>query len=308
MMTFLHLKTFLFCSLCAMELVPLPCCRECGVLNYILTQVESPRLTLTCVLELANTCAKSPAHQDFFCVSGSNAFAIDLWGKESDPFLHATQFCAHCAGIASVQLTKMFLAERGSQQDTTWHRINFTMEEKELNYFDERNTTDSQKQFQSDVENVFFIAGVLSVVGSMMQFLSWFHSGCKLSHWPQAIEREATSPSVQSQNICRCTQCNLLLALFLLCLITCLGVTNEESFTSFGITFAVNILDWTESDATNLVTVFFVSELMSLCMSIVLAKFVDAHKLLGFSILTSFGGALIMMLTLKVASFSLWMG
>ncbi len=247
-------------------------------------------------------------HMKGYPFSGSSAFTIDLWGKKSDPFLQATLFCAYFGGMGCVQLAKLFLAERQPELDTDWSQNNFTSEIDGLQLFDILNTTDLHKHFQSDVEHVYFIVGALCIAGTVMLIFTWFHSGCQLTHWLQGTEREAISPSVQSGDVDTLTKCCLFVASFLLCLITFLGIATEESFISFGITFAVNILGWTKNDATNLVTVFFVSELMSLCVSIVLSKFANVHKLMGFSILTSFAGALIMTLTLKVTSFSLWIG
>ncbi len=188
--------------------------------------------------------------------SGGNAFTVDLWGKDSDPFLHAAQFFATVGCAVCVQVAKLFLAERESQLEYDLFRANTTGEAEPVQ--EPRNcslnVTEIPTAPQSHIENAYFIFGTLCFIGSTVQFLSWFHSGCKFSHWTEATERE--EPSLPSPQSLRLTKVYFSVATFLLCLFAFLSAAVSETFIGFAIIFAVNTLDWTKIDASNLITRF----------------------------------------------------
>ncbi len=241
------------------------------------------------------------------CVSGGKAFTIDMWGKDSDPLLQAIFFCAYMGAMACVQLSKLFLAERFPMNN--WKTTNLPPENQSEQHFHPNmtNLTHTQTYFESDVEIVYFVVGALSVVGSAMQILNFLQSGCRLSHLDQNTE-ETSLPVLHGEHMHMLTKFNLFFASILLFLITFFGITNEESFICFGLTFAIYTMEWTSNDASNYITVFFISELLSLCLSIIFTKYIHVHKLLLLSIFSGLAGTLFMTLALKATSFSLWIG
>lgn len=233
--------------------------------------------------------------------SGGSAFTIDLWDKDSDPFLQAIFFCASLGAVMCIQLAKLFIAERNLEQESNVSGKNFTT----LHQFPPHQET--HKSFESHIEIVYFIFGALSVVGTAMLMCSWLHSGCKLCHWVHNTENEAKTLLESPQFHKPKTLC-LFGASVLLCSIAFLGLTAEENFSALGITFAVNSLNWAKNDAGNLVSLYWGSLLVSRCVSIALAKCFSAENLLTTSVFISFAGTLLMTFTLKVMSFSLWVG
>ncbi len=206
-----------------------------------------------------------------------------------------------------VQVTKLFLAEEAPDKENNLLRTNFTANE-EFTSHAYPNTTAMQTTFQSDVENVFFIFGGLSIVGTALQIVCWLHSGCKWSHRVQVTEAEVQSPSSGGGLLHGNNKQILLIALFLLCLTALIGKAIDENFASLIITFAVNTLDWKKSDASNLATLFWASFVMSRCVSVLLAKFLQAEKLMILCAFVGFGGTLFMTFTLTATQLSLWVG
>ncbi len=247
----------------------------------------------------------------FLNISGGNAFIIDLWGEASDSCVQALYFFATVGSILCVQISKQFLADRGPSFANHVHRINFTVEESITNSTDSKvqNHHNSTKvTFESDVQNVYFIAGTCSIIGSLMLFVSWLHSGCKLCHSPEDGEEEVQGQSSQSTKSESTKKCHMFVATFVLCIISFLGYSNEETFGAFGITFTVNSLHWTTSDASNLMTVFWASVLVCRCVSIVFAKFIKVKKFLIGCTLVSLLGTALMTSMISITPLSLWIG
>ncbi len=246
-------------------------------------------------------------------ISGGNAFTIDLWGDASDPYLQALHFFATVGCTLCVQIAKPFLAERVHQSEAYLVGVNCTQEETMSNTPDHTtpvclNTTKIPNKFESDVQNVFFIVGAFCVFGTLMLLVSWVFSGCKWSHTPQTTIEDAQKQSVQSSTSPRRSKCYMLMTLFLLCIVSFLGYGNEETFAAFGITFTVNSFDWSTSDASNLVTVFWASVLVCRCVSIVFAKFIKVNKFLIGCTLIGLVGTALMTSLFSVSPISLWIG
>ncbi len=194
-------------------------------------------------------------------------------------------------------------------------RSNFTAEDSPSKTSDfvtpillNKTNTQQPDRFESDIEIVFCIFGVLSTVGTTMQIVSWLHSGCLWSHWVQEAEEGMKSPSLDSPKSKKSSCCYLLITSFLLCCISFIGYANEDNFASFGITFTVNSLVWSKADASNLVTVFWISVLVCRCVSIIFAKFFPANKIMICSTFIGLAGTLLMTSMISITPLSLWIG
>ncbi len=240
-------------------------------------------------------------------VSGCNAFIIDLWRKESDPLLQAMQVFYTVGCVLSIQVAKLFLAEREPPLENDFLEANITAEVEFVPHI-HPNVTDSQETFESDVENAYFVVGAFAITGTVLHVLSWLHSGCKFRHYIPDTEGEDTVAPSQNLELYKLTKGNLFLVSFLLCLFVFVCFSMGVNFISFGIMFTVNARNWRKNDASNLITVEFISELVSRCLSIVFAKIVHVHKMMIASTLFCLGGTLFMALTLNVTPLSLWIG
>ncbi len=245
-------------------------------------------------------------HTHKYFISGGNVFTIDLWQEDSDPFLMAIQFFVSVGYVFCVQVAKLFLTEIEPQLDDLL-TANTTTEGK-LVFYHHANVTDVERTFESDVENVYFIVGALSIMGTIMQIILWLYSGCLLSHWSQDTDWSAQTSSLKNAQCYKLSKQHLLAASFLLCFYVFVSIIIGSNFVSFGIIFTANTLKWTKSAGSNLVTVVFVSELVSKCVSIVCTKFVHVNKLMIASTFLCLGGTLFMTLCLHMTSFSLWIG
>lgn len=265
-------------------------------------------LTEVCVPDL------NPEDRVLLFLSGSSAFTIDLWGNQSDPFLQATLFFASIGCVLCVQVSKQFLAERVNTETGVEIPMNFTAEYYARNSSAPApsvldNATETSNSFHSEVENVFYIIAAISCFGAAMQMTCWFHSGCSLSHL-QNTRGEKQPTALQISHAQTMSRSYLLVASVLLCCVAFLGSSSEDNFSAFGITFTVNVLEWTKSDASNLITVFWLSTLMSRIVTIVFVKLVQVqvYNVMFASTLVGLGGTLLMTVALKVTTLSLWIG
>ncbi len=241
-------------------------------------------------------------------ISGGDTFTIDLWGDASDPVLQALHFFTTVGCMISFQIAKPFLADR-LPTGTSWFVTN-TTEQSNTNAMDTvtsslKNITNMPTNFQSDVENVYFIVGACCIVGTLLLLVSWLCSSCKLNHSLQGQTKDQSGQRSRSQAR---SKCYLLVTSLILCFISFLGFANEQTFSAFGILFTVNFLDWTTDDGSNLVTVFLASTLVCRCMSIVFAKFIKVNKLLIASTFIALLGTVLMTSLIKLTPFSLWIG
>ncbi len=207
-----------------------------------------------------------------------------------------------------VQVAKLFLAKRIPLENDLF-RSNVTADEEFVPHHNP-NASGKQEAFETDVENVYFIVGAMSFLGSILQIIGWLQSGCKFGHWTQDTEKEdqALSDSLESGWFRKLPKFHLFLASFLLCLYVFIFCVIGSNFVSFAVIFTVHTLNWAKIDGSNLVTVVFVSEIVCKSVSIVCSKFVHVHKLMIVSTLLCLGGTLLMMLCLHMTSFSLWIG
>ncbi len=209
--------------------------------------------------------------------------------------------------MLSAQVGKLFLAERVPHLKNDFSTTNISGEY-EFEQGNSNTTVETQTPFHSDVEYAYFIFGALSVLGGVVHVFGWFHSGCKFSHWNQNTEGEAQSTTSQNLQIYNLTKFNFVIASCLLCIFVFVCVINGTNFAGFIIIFAVDTLNWTKIDASNLITVVFVSDIVSKSVSIVCAKFVHVHKLMIVGSLLCVGGTLLMTLLLNITTFCLWTG
>ncbi len=206
-----------------------------------------------------------------------------------------------------VQVAKLFSAQRRPQLENNIFAANTTVKQ-EFVLHKHLNASGMQIPIQSDIEYAYFIDGALAFIGTVLQILSWFYSGCKFSHWIQHTEEDVQSSTSQKLQIYRLSKFSFSVASILLCIFVFFALTNGASFVCFGIIFAVKTLNWTKSDASNLITVVFVSELVSKCVSIFCAKFVHVHKLMIIATLMCLGGTLFVTFAWKAIPLSLWIG
>lgn len=239
--------------------------------------------------------------------SGGNVFLTDLWGNQSDPFVQARSLFFLLGCVMCVQVAKQFLAERGVPSGTG--KTNLTNYQEELS--NSTNTTDMVPDqpdgFESNIENMYYVLGALCIVGTAIQIFCWLHLGCKLKYSLVGIENKTQSQSSQDQHAHKHNKSLLFVESSLLCVIAFLGFTNDETFRAFGISFTVNILDWTTTDASNLISVYLICLLICICVSIVLSKFVHVNTLIIVSILIGFIGTILMTSMIKVTDI-LWFG
>ncbi len=240
------------------------------------------------------------------CVSGGNAFTIDLWGKDSDPLLPALQFFAAVGVMICAQLAKLFLAERMPLLETNLFQTNVALKE-ELQTPTYANVSGVLKPFQSDIGNVYLIFGAITIVGTVLLVLAWLYSGCEFRHWKQDTEGEAYNASLQSSLVHTPTKLYLFASSLFLCVIAFLGLA-EENFASLSITFAINTLGWSKNDAGNFAILFWASLVVSRCVSVPLAKIIQVDKINIICSSVCFGSTLLMTLMLKVTHFALWIG
>ncbi len=237
---------------------------------------------------------------------------MDLWKENSDPFVQAVCLFFFVGNILCVQVSKQFLADRvpPTSRDSLFETNHTNVSAFESP--DTTNTTDTapglSSSFESDIEKAYFIFGASCIVGTVIQILSWCHSGCKLSQVLQVTEGEAQSPSAHNSNFHGHSKMFVFGLSFLLCLVSFLGFANGEMFGAFGITFTVNCLDWSPSDASNLITLYLISTLVCICVSILLSKFVQVNILMIVGILIGFSATILMTSLVTVTKFSLWIG
>ena len=161
--------------------------------------------------------------------------------------------------------------------------------------------------FESNIEYAYYILGALCIVGTILQILSWFHSGCKLSPF-FVVESNTQRHILQSSQSHKHKTQVLIVVSFILCCAPFLGFAVLETFGSFGMSVTVNTLGWTANDASNLMTLYLGSTLACSCISVVFAKFVPVYMLLTVSILISLTGTIFMASMIEIAQISLWVG
>ncbi len=239
---------------------------------------------------------------------------IDLWGNASDPLLQALHFIATVGCMLCVQISKQFLARRDQITLISLPKVNGSAVESNTKSTDfptptDQNFTRTPNNFGSDIQNVFFIVGACCFIGSVMLLASWIFYDCKLSHFEKDTEEETQNQSSGSKsNSHGRGKIYLFFASFILCLTSFLAFANEENFSAFGITFAVNSLSWATGDGSNLVTVFWASTLVCRCVSIVFAKFVKVNKFMIVSTLIGLMGTALMASMVEIIPISLWIG
>ncbi len=119
--------------------------------------------------------------------AGVNSFLVEVWGRHSDPHLQAVQLVAGVGGILAPQVVKHFLG----RTDLSMSSPQFTQNDSaSIKYETElpftvspgsSNTTESVS-FQSQVQQVFFIQGVLCMIASLLHVVCLLLSRFKLQH------------------------------------------------------------------------------------------------------------------------------
>ncbi len=206
-------------------------------------------------------------------------------------------------------MTKPFLAERTPSGQTVNEssRANGTNADFVTHSTETMTTFEIPSGFESDIEYAYFILGATCIIGTILQILSWFHSGCKLS--PFFVVQSNTQPhSLQSFQSHKHKRQVLIVVSFILCFVPFLGFAVLETFASFGMSFTVNTLGWTTNDASNLMTLYLGSTLACSCISVVFAKFVPVYMLLTVSILIGLTGTILMASMIEITQISLWVG
>ena len=242
-------------------------------------------------------------------IAGGYSFIIDLCGDNSDPFIQALVLFAKFGGVLCVQMTKPFLAERtpSGQTANESSRTNGTKEELISNSTETMTTFEIASSFESDIECAYFILGASCIVGTILQILSWFHSGCKLSPF-FAVESNTQPHSLPSSQSYEHKRQVLIVVSSILCSVSFLGFAVDETFGSFGMSFTVNTLGWATNDASNLLTLYWGSTLACNCISVIFAKFVPVYILWTVSILIGLTGTILMASMIETVQISLWVG
>ncbi len=241
-------------------------------------------------------------------ILGVNSFIMDLWGDKSDPFIQALCLFFGVGAVLCVQVAKQFLACRPT--DSILFKTNSS--ENVFGLYNSTNVPDMVHEvpisFQSDYEIAYYILGAFCIVGAVVQIVSWVHSGNKLCHLLPGQEGKIQSPSLQSSQLYEHNQGFFVAASFILCFIAFLGSAIDETFGAFGMSFTVHGLDWTTSDASNLITVYSVSLFVCNCVSIIASQFVQVNVMMIVSIVIGVSGAILMASVVNTTELSLWIG
>ncbi len=240
-----------------------------------------------------------------------HTFLVELWGKHSDPYLQAVHLFSGVGAVLSPQVIKHFLAEKEpiSQHQNEENR-NISIEVQVQQPWNEsltyQNATEEPISFDSDVQQMFIIQGVMFLIAALLHVLCLLFSGCKLEYIIDKDVQEKTKASVGGP-LQKNNKPYLFFSISLLCLLTFFSAA-EHVFISLIVPFSIKLLDWTRSYASNLISLFWAFLMVSQLATILLLKFFQMKTLLVVSLLLTLFSPLFMICTVKVTSVSLWIG
>ncbi len=168
------------------------------------------------------------------------------------------------------------------------------------------NSTESIS-FQSNIQQVFLIEGVLFLVAALLHVLCVLFSGCKLQHIiDKEVQVKVDSSKGTSYQKPRCF--HLFVSIMLLCFLTFFGSAAEYSFAALVVPFCVKMLNWTKSYASNLISLFWAFFMVSQLATAILSKFLQMKIIMVASIALAFFSPIFVTFTVQLTSASLWLG
>ncbi len=245
----------------------------------------------------------------FSSFAGVNSFLVELWGKHSDPHLQAVHLFSGVGGILAPQVVKHFLGGTDLSMSSPQFSENNGTSAKyqtELPFTvlpRSSNTTEGSVSFQSQVQQVFFIQGVLYTIASLLHVLCLLLSRCKLRH---IVNTEVQVQVKESTGTTHKKSFQFVLILLLCFIIFFSGA--EQIFINLVVPFSMKLLDWTKSYASNLISLFWISLMVSQLATMILLKFFQMRTLFITSILLSFFSPVFVAFTVKLTPASLWIG
>ena len=257
---------------------------------------------------------------------GTSAFILDLWGKDSGPYIQALHFIITMGATACPQLAKLFLStsngfsvegnnnnnesipirhydslQNTSAQHITANVVSFGNESVTLSDFQDSDVT--------DVRFVYVVIGAFALVGSALHVLNMCCSGCNMHHIHTEIpiqkqEDESREPKVPSKR----HKSSYYLALGFTCFIVVFFAGLEEIFGAFLVKFSVEYLDWDTGVSRDLVSVFWGSAAASRFLSTFASYWFQSKFLLGLCTIFATIFTIGMTFTLTVTSVVVWLG
>ena len=249
---------------------------------------------------------------------------IDLWGKNSGPFLQALHFLVMVGATACPQLAKLFLASCSEFETNGRKFVNAT--ELERTYVLKEDSLNSSTgatiksgmekdfylRFETKVHYVYLLISAFILFGGILHMVNLCCSGCNLQHIH--INVKVGSHSVDSgkttlrSSLDKGPKCYSFVSLALLCLIVVFCAGLEELFGAFLITFSVGHLKWETGTSRDLVSVFWGSAAIARLISIFLSYCIKPKVLLGGCTFLATVFTIVMTFTESLTYASIWVG
>ena len=262
---------------------------------------------------------------DIFNFLGTSAFILDLWGKDSGPYIQALHFIVMMGATACPQLAKLFLStsnessvERSNNNGSTlishYHSPQNTLAENitvDVVSFDNEPVTLSnfQKSEVTDIRLVYTVISAFALVGSALHVMNMCCSGCNIHHIHAEIPIQKEEAELgQNKDPNKRHKCSYYLALGFTCFIVVFFAGLEEIFGAFLVKFSIEYLEWDTGVSRDLVSVFWGSAAASRFIATFVSYWFQSKFLLGLCTIFATVFTIGMTFTLTVTSAVVWLG
>ena len=262
---------------------------------------------------------------DIFDFLGTSAFILDLWGKNSGPYIQALHFIVMMGATACPQLAKLFLS---TSNESSVERSNNNGSIPIRHYHSPQNTSaqhitvdvvssdnepvtlpNFQESEVPDIRLVYTVISAFALVGSALHVMNMCCSGCNIHHIHAEIPvQKEEAESDQSKDPNKRHKCSYYLALGFTCFIVVFFAGLEEIFGAFLVKFSVEYLEWDTGVSRDLVSVFWGSAAASRFISTFVSYWFQSKFLLGLCTIFATVFTIGMTFTLTVTSAVVWLG